>query len=78
MQNSMLNLACNRWWADGESGRWACCGSCPHRPVHLLRTDVVLVDQQSITVIPGCVSDPDGYGLIETPGLEGPGIAQLA
>ena len=69
MQNSMLNLACSsltgRWWISALGMLW------------LVPTDTRLTCsglmsclriRSIITAMPGCVSEPRGCGLIETPG----------
>ena len=69
MQNSMLNLACSsffgRWWISAFGMLWlvptptrlTCSG---FRSWRLIRS--------IITAMPGCVSEPLGCGLIDTPG----------
>ena len=80
MQNSIENLACSssfgRWWISAFGmlelvPTRTCSTSSARMPCSLIR--------RSISVMPGWVSEPDGCGLIETPGLaKVHGLAELA
>ena len=69
MQNSMLNLACSsvvgRWWISALGMFWFV-------PTFTDTTWSGLMScfriSASIVVMPGWVNDPDGCGLMETPG----------
>ena len=70
MQNSMLNFACSsvvgRWWMRALGMFWLV-------PTFTLTTWSGRMSccriKDSIIVMPGWVSDPDGCGLMDTPGF---------
>ena len=70
MQNSIENLACSslrgRWWISALGMFWLVPTRTRTTSFASMRCSRI---RRSISVMPGCVSEPDGCGLIDTPGL---------